>query len=178
MKFTHFWAALCALGFILAGCAEKPQEITPEPDITAQADVVYYLVRHAEKVLDVKDPPLTPEGQKRAEDLAARLSGVELDKIYSTDTLRTRDTAMPTVSAKGLPLTIYDGGELLDFSAELSAEKGHILIVGHSNTTPVLVSLLDGEAGLPIDEATEYDRFYIVARKGDETKTKLERYGH
>lgn len=51
-------------------------------------------------------------------------------------------------------------------------------MVGHSNTTPELVSILGGEPGPPIDEASEYDRLYVLvpAPEGD-TVTIRQRYG-
>jgi len=169
---------LLGLGVCVAllGCKDAPKT-----DATLST---YYLVRHAEKVLDVKDPALTEAGAQRAQDLAERLDGVKLSKIYSTDTKRTRDTAQPTADAQGLNITIYDASDLEGFAKQITAEKGHILVVGHSNTTPDLAKHLGGQAGEPIVEATEYDRFYIVKRlpyandsEAAAVTTKLERFG-
>lgn len=128
----------------------------------SQTETTYYLVRHAEKVLDMSDPPLTEIGQDRAQALAKRLDTVKLTRIYSTDTRRTRDTAKPTADAQGLEISFYDGTKLKAFSKTLKSEKGQILIVGHSNTTPDLTEYLSGIKSDPIVEATEYDRFYTV----------------
>ena len=43
---------------------------------------------------------------------------------------------------------------------ELTRDGLRHLVVGHSNTTPPLVELFGGDAGPPIDEASEYDRLY------------------
>jgi len=59
----------------------------------------------------------------------------------------------------------------------LLAENGHILVVGHSNTTPPLSALLGGPEGEPIVEATEYDRLYVVERTGVVVGGIIERYG-
>jgi len=53
---------------------------------------------------------------------------------------------------------LYDPRDLEGFAKRLLAENGHILVVGHSNTTPPLSALLGGPEGEPIVEATEYDR--------------------
>lgn len=140
-------------------------------------EATYYLVRHAEKVLDVTNPPLTPAGQARAAALALRLEEVKLTQIYSSDYIRTLDTARPTAKAQGVNVTVYDPSDLPRFAQKLKTESGHILIVGHSNTTPPLVGFLDGSPGSPIDEANEYDRFYVVKRFKDKTTTDMQRYG-
>lgn len=164
-----FVLSVAALGLIACSGGVKEAAVKDEG--------TYYLVRHAEKVLDRKDPPLTAVGKQRAEDLAERLADVKLTAIYSTDTLRTRDTAAPTAKAKNLPVTLYDGGDLPGFAAQLLKESGHILVVGHSNTTPDLSGHLGGETGEPIVEATEYDRFYVVKRAGETVSSKIERFG-
>lgn len=155
------------LGALLTACSSSP----------AEPDATYYLVRHAEKTKDKKDPALTDAGGQRALDLAARLKEVPLSKIYSSDYIRTRDTAAPIAGATGLNVVIYDPRDLEGFSQELLKETGHILVVGHSNTTPQLSELLGGDGGSPIVEATEYDRLYILKKQGDRIVTTLERYG-
>jgi len=154
-------------GALLTACATT----APEPDAT------YYLVRHAEKTKDKKDPALTEAGAKRAEDLVARLKNVPVTKIYSSDYRRTRDTAAPLAAAKELDVIIYNPRDLEGLSKQLLGEKGHIVVVGHSNTTPSLSELLGGEAGEPIIEATEYDRLYVLKRRGNDVVGKIERYG-
>ena len=113
-----------ALGAVLTACGTP----TSEPDAT------YYLVRHAEKTKAETDPALTEVGAKRAQDLAMRLKGVPLTKIYSSDYIRTRDTAAPIASEKNLDVVIYNPRDLEGVSKNLLTETGHILVVGHSNT--------------------------------------------
>lgn len=151
---------------LLLGCA------APTPGY----DTTYYLVRHAEKTTEKPDPALTQEGQKRAKDLADRLSAIPLTGIYSSDYRRTRDTAAPVSSEQGLEVVLYDPRDLDNFAKELLLQKGHILIVGHSNTTPELSGLLGGVTGDPIIEATEYDRLYVLQRRGSEVVSKIERF--
>ncbi len=161
----------CALGFLsflfLAGCV--PKETVP--------DAVYYLVRHAEKTAEKPDPALTEVGEKRARDLQARLKDVSLTAVYSSDYRRTRDTAAPIARDKGLSVDLYNPGLLSEFADGLLGQTGHILVVGHSNTTPALAEALGGEGGEPIIEATEYDRLYIVSRYADKIESEIQRYG-
>jgi len=139
----------------------------------SESDATYYLVRHAEKTKAKKDPSLTEAGTKRAQDLAVRLNDAPITKIYSSDFTRTRETAAPIASAKGLEVTLYNPRDLEGLSKHLLAETGHILIVGHSNTTPELSQLLGGDGGEPIVEATVYDR----QKSGDVVATNITRYG-
>lgn len=124
-----------------------------------------YLVRHSEKDLssdNYSDPPLTPCGEQRSENLRNFLSDVELDVIYSTDYNRTQKTALPTAMSKGLEVKEYNDEELVDFSKLLIKRKQDALVVGHSNTTGVLAGLLVGEEIGEFD-LDIYDRVYQVA---------------
>ncbi|MCL1045893.1 histidine phosphatase family protein [Shewanella electrodiphila] len=130
-----------------------------------------FLVRHAEKESG-NDPFLTAEGKIRAQNLSNLLQSVPLDAIYSTDYNRTQDTAKPTASVQSLTITSYNPRKLSDFATAIKANHHQrILIVGHSNTTPELVSLLGGIAEDEIVEATEFNRLYILTIDHQEQQT-------
>jgi broad specificity phosphatase PhoE len=123
-----------------------------------------YLVRHAEKELvasNPKDPQLTQCGQKRAESLVKFLKAVDLDAIYSTDYIRTKSTAQPISTQRGLEILKYNPKELNDFAKLLIGNKKDVLVVGHSNTTGVLAGLLAGEEIGSFNEDI-YNRIYQV----------------
>lgn len=123
-----------------------------------------YLVRHAEKELssdNPKDPPLTPCGEQRAASLEVFLSAVQLDAIYSSDFTRTRNTAQPVAQNRNMETRLYDHKNLEEFSKVLLERGENALVVGHSNSTPVLAGLLVGEKLEPIDESI-YNRIYQV----------------
>lgn len=138
-----------------------------QPDAGAQKNdetFTIYLVRHSEKDLasqNQSDPPLTPCGEQRSESLSSFLSAVDLDVIYSTNYNRTKNTALPTATSKGLEIKEYDHQKLQDFSNLLLESKQDALVVGHSNTTGVLAGLLVGEEVGEID-LDIYNRVYQV----------------
>lgn len=142
--------------------------------------VAVYLVRHGEKSTaeaDNRDPALNAAGRQRAEQLAQVLSAQQLQGIFTTDYRRTRETAAPVAAKQQIAVTEYDPRALAEFASKLCQGSGTSLVVGHSNTTPQLVALLGGEPGTAIDEASEYDRLYLVVRIGGQVSTFLQRYG-
>ena len=89
------------------------------------------------------------------------MSDVKLDIIYSTDYIRTHNTAGPTALSKELEPVKYDPNELEAFSKVLIDRKQDALVVGHSNTTGVLAGLLVGEEIGEFDTSI-YNRIYQV----------------
>ena len=189
MKIKPFVVLL--LTFLLQGC-QAPIESPP-----IEAESVFFLVRHAEKAdqsdapplteagglreqkpaqMMSEDPPLTEAGRLRAQNLADMLRDAGIERIYSSDTLRTRDTAAPLAAELGREIILYNHKELNGFAEELMSSPGRRLVVGHSNTTPELVRLLGGEPGSAISD-DEYDRLYVlVYRPGVGTSTVLLRF--
>jgi phosphohistidine phosphatase SixA len=162
---------LVALAFVSLGCQPPAEAPTSAPE------TVLFLVRHAEKADQSEDPPLTDVGQARARSLARMLREAGVERIYSSDFERTRDTAAPLASELGLEVTLYDPNQLPELAAVLLSSPGRALVVGHSNTTPELAGLLDGDPGPPIPE-TEYDRLYVLHhRPGVGTTTTVLRLG-
>lgn len=132
-----------------------------------------YLTRHAEKQHDgTSDPSLTEEGYKRASNLATFLKSKNIKTIYSTNYKRTMETANATAELLNITIRHYDPSALNEFAEQLISEKGNILVVGHSNTTPELVALLGGEAGEKMEE-TEFDRLYQLAINKNKVSTTI-----
>jgi phosphohistidine phosphatase SixA len=137
---------------------------------------VVFLVRHAEKADDSGDPPLSPAGRERAEELIHLLGKAGITKVWSTNYQRTRSTAAPVAVHLRLDVTLYDAADLAEFATILRTSPGRHLVVGHSNTTPKLVRALGGDPGDPIQD-WEYDRLYtVVTGPGPITAVQL-RYG-
>ncbi|MEW6991785.1 histidine phosphatase family protein [Colwelliaceae bacterium 6441] len=120
-----------------------------------------YLVRHAEKLSDQKNPSLTACGIKRAEQLAVMLEQANIKQIYSTNYLRTQQTAAPLARQLHLPVSDYSPRDLKLFAEKIIKTKQNALIVGHSNTTPQLAALITGKNVKSITEK-EYQMLYQI----------------
>ena len=156
---TRFAAIVLMASCILSGCATDAAWGTAARPVEP---LVVFLVRHGEKLDRSPDPSLSSAGVARAATLAAMLRGAGLDRVYSSDYARTRETARPVADAAGLTVRLYDPRDLAALAKTLRDSGGRHLVVGHSNTTPAMVTLLGGEPGAPIDEASEFDRLYVV----------------
>ena len=133
-----------------------------------------YLVRHAEKLTDDKNPSLSPAGIARAASLSEVLKTAQVDAIYSTDYKRTQETAQPTADRLNLSINSYDPRKLEEFATTISTElEGHLLVVGHSNTTPILVNHIIGEDKYPQLDESEYGDLYIVTLQGETPTVEL-----
>ncbi len=109
---------------------------------------VYYLIRHAEKDrsnADNQDPNLTIEGLKHAKRWAEYFEPINLDAVYSTTYLRTRQTVSLIAQQKQITIKPYDPATLYSEDFLKRTRRKHTLIVGHSNTIPKLVNNLIGE---------------------------------
>jgi len=137
-----------------------------------------FLVRHAEKVNASEDPKLSRAGKRRARALADLLEDAGIERIYSSDYRRCRDTANPLAARLEIPVELYDPHELASLAKKLKQTGENSLVVGHSNTTPELAAQLGGDPGPEIDEKSEYDRLYIVTLGANgEASSVLLRYG-
>ncbi|WP_299117296.1 histidine phosphatase family protein [uncultured Winogradskyella sp.] len=138
-----------------------------------QQTTTYYLIRHAEKDRSDKtnrDPHLTEVGQKRAANWANVLKDVKFDMVYSTDYNRTKETATPTAKANNIELTLYDPRNM-DGKAFMNTTKGKtVLVVGHSNTTPMFANALAGDKKYDMISDDNNANLYIVTITRD-TKT-------
>lgn len=121
------------------------------------------LVRHAEKLPDGQDPGLSGEGRARAERLAQMLGRAGLDAIYVSEAKRTQETAAPLAAATGVepqPVPAEQGGSLLR-RLKWRHRSDVVLVVGHSNTLPVVADGLGAPIGL-VDES-DYSGLWVIS---------------
>lgn len=126
------------------------------------------LVRHAEKQLGtIEDPPLTQEGDERAQRLAGlfgdRSPVGAIDAVYATKTRRAQATAAPLAARLGLQVIAAD-----DPPAALARRVRHdqhggvALVVGHSNTVPQIVAALTARRDIPAIPDDDFGTIYVV----------------
>jgi phosphohistidine phosphatase SixA len=148
----------------------------------AQRPTTVILVRHAEKVTDNpldRNPSLSPEGRRRARDLAALLRGRRVDAILVTQYKRTRETAAPLATSRGItPEATRMGGDSDEAAAEVvslirARHLGHtVVVIGHSTTVPKIIALLGGPRLRPLCE-NAYSHLYtlVIPRAGPASLT-------
>jgi broad specificity phosphatase PhoE len=136
-----------------------------------------YIVRHAEKQLEGKDPELAYVGEVRAKKLAQILEKEAIKRVLSTDYTRTRNTAQPTATAAGLTLEVYDPKNQEALVADLRASEGNVLVVGHSNTVSQLANAFvdEGEKFADLNDL-EYDFIYVVTLEKNGAKVVRKTY--
>jgi phosphohistidine phosphatase SixA len=116
----------------------------------AAGPALVLIVRHAEKADNSDDPVLSAAGRERALALAEALSDAAVEHVIVTHRQRTRLTAAPLLEARGLqPEVVGFGRDLAahvaDVAAAVRRQAGKVvLVVGHSNTVPLLVHALGG----------------------------------
>jgi broad specificity phosphatase PhoE len=141
----------------------------------AQSRKTIILVRHAEKVDASQDPELTDAGKQRAERLAKIIKKYKPGAIYSTDFRRTRDTAAPLATRRGLKVEMYDAkkpAELID--TMMKSKTKRFLVVGHSNTIPGLANLLGKKELFKNLDDAEHGVIWVVRLKdGQVRKTEV-----
>ncbi|MFY2764435.1 histidine phosphatase family protein [Arenimonas sp. MALMAid1274] len=147
-----------------------PAEAAPGAGAT-----VVVVVRHAEKATDdPRDPTLSEAGQARAAALATRLANTGLDAAFATQYRRTQLTAAPAAAQAGIEVGVrpVDAANAERYGPDLDRDLralpagSTVLVVGHSNTVPAIVSALSGQATPEMPE-TEYDRYTVVVLDAD-----------
>jgi broad specificity phosphatase PhoE len=144
-----------------------------------QVQTTVILIRHAEKdTAGGNDPELSAIGYQRAARLQAALEKYTPDAFYSTDFKRTKETILPWAKAVGQQIEIYDPKTPEAFANLLTTMTGKtMVVVGHSNTIPILVNLLAGTdeyKQLPDDEYTKI--FIISINKNGNRQVKVLTY--
>ena len=139
--------------------------------LSQQAGRTIFLVRHAEKAdAPADDPPLTPAGQKRAECLAQVLKDSGIKQIFVTDTRRTQQTAEPLAKALKIKPNVLPARDTPTLVRDLFyASGGNALVIGHSNTIPVVIQRLQG-GNVTIGD-NEFDRLFVLTVTGEGSGT-------
>ena len=149
---------------------------------SAMAQTVY-LVRHAEKADASADPVLSEAGQARAAALSAALADAHPGHVFTSPLQRTRLTAAPTAEFHSVTIEPvgFDGGTPAHVAAiaervRALPDDAVVLIVGHSNTVPLIARALGYAEAADMPEC-EYDRMTQLHLMGDAAHGLVSRYG-
>jgi broad specificity phosphatase PhoE len=111
---------------------------------------------------DPPGPPLNQAGSERAEELRHVLGDTGIEAIFVTQWLRTQLTARPLAADLGIDPTQIDVASEVVAAIRAQPSSSTVLVVGHTNTVPEIISGLGGPSGLII-QATEFDRMYVLS---------------
>jgi len=138
---------------------------------TTTYTTTYYIIRHAEKADSTRDTSLSAEGRARAEALRDTLISKNITKIFVTNYQRTQQTAEPLAIELGIAPTEIFANQTPKLIQQLKAINGeNVLIVGHSNTVPIIIDeLMENPQNVTITEKDFDDLYKVkVTKNGDE----------
>lgn len=144
----------------------------------------YILLRHSEKdtgaagsKMMAADPPLSKQGEQRAQSLLKVLEAYHPDAIYASNYTRTKATVSALAKKFNKEIQLYDPKSLTTFAGQLLQMHGKTIVVaGHSNTTPVLVNLLIKENRYPNMDEADYSHLWIVSLTRGKAVVKVVTY--
>lgn len=143
---------------------------------TSDETTTYYLIRHAEKDRTDKtnrNPNLNDKGLKRAKKWAKYFDLIDLDAVYSTNYNRTMQTAKPTADSKYLKIVNYDPRKMYDSIFKQNTKGKTVLVVGHSNTTPVFVNKILGKKKYEWMKDDDNSSLFIVTISNAKKTSKI-----
>ncbi len=139
---------LGAVSPVLSGASADV--ITRAAPVDTMQPALVLIVRHAEKADNSNDPPLSAAGQARAQAYAEAMSDANVEHVIVTHRQRTLQTAQPLATARGLTAEVVPFGSNMNEHVQLVADAIRrqagkvVLVVGHSNTVPMIVHALGG----------------------------------
>lgn len=153
--------------------------------------ITVFIVRHAEKENEPKqDPPLKKEGVARSQELAHVLAAAGVKTIYTSQFIRTKQTAEPLTAKTGVTATVLtlkpnpdnprliaeeSTAELINKILERPGES--VLVIGHSNWIPDVIKMLGSDTVPTIDEQKFDDLFVVTVYSKGKAKTAQLKYG-
>ncbi|MBL0939065.1 MAG: histidine phosphatase family protein [Gemmatimonadaceae bacterium] len=147
--------------------------------VEAQPTLVI-VVRHGEKQPTPNDPSLSEAGVARSLALDSAIAHSTPGTIVVSATKRTAETAAAVAKRTGVTPTVIalQGAHVKNVADAVMKASGVVLVVGHSNTVPAIVTALGGPKLPDICDAS-YDTMFIVtpARDGKPVQVVQSSYG-
>ena len=159
------------------GCT-APKSTYQTEDFTCYPKAVY-LFRHAEKqiIKGEDNPELTRAGFSRSNVLAQAMADITSGLIYSSEYTRTQQTVAPLAKQWSSDIIIKTAKDPeAQVEAALSNCNKHVIIAGHSNTIPNLISLFGVMEEITIED-NQYGDLYIIEWENAKPKLRIEQVG-
>jgi broad specificity phosphatase PhoE len=141
----------------------------------AQAQQGVFLIRHAEQVHDVENPPLTKEGLERAKTWATVFRGAGIKMIYTSKKMRTKQTGEVIAEELNIPLQKVSRRDINGLVDQIRKEHADdlVLIVTHSKILPKLLKAFEPFGEYPTIKPDDYDNLFIIVPKGKAEPTVI-----
>jgi phosphohistidine phosphatase SixA len=130
----------------------------------AIAQSTIFITRHADRYGTEPDPPLTPKGKEQAQALAQLLSDANIKHIFTTELIRTKETAEPLARKINVTPVVVPQSSFDDLIAKIRGSvkpNESVLVVGHRETVPRIVRALTGKDIPPLTSG-EYGRLIMI----------------
>lgn len=159
---------------VFTGAAVMPNRASAQPSLVV-------LVRHGEKQpTPADDPSLSDAGVARAQALAEALTNTTPTTIIVSARKRTAETAAVVAKRTGVTPTVIglDASHVKSVAEAVMKAKGVVLVVGHSNTVPAIVTALGGPKLPDICDASYATMFVVTpAANGQPTQVVRASFG-
>ncbi len=179
---TRLRSVLIGLLILTMSVLTGSSETSASSQESATPPMTIILVRHAEKKVvppENKDPDISDEGVKRAEELAKMFGDAGIGAIYASQYKRTQQTVKPLADKLGLTPTSIEAQKTPELIKQIRAQKAGqvVFVAGHNNTVPEVIAALGGPK-LPIIPETQYDNLFILSINSDGSAKLLKlKYG-
>ena len=160
-----------------SGCT-APKSTYQTENFTCYPKAVY-LFRHAEKqiIKGEDNPELTRAGFSRSNVLAQAMADITPGLIYSSEYTRTQQTVAPLAKQWSSDIIIKTAKDPeAQVEAALSNCNKHVIIAGHSNTIPNLISLFGVMEEITIED-NQYGDLFIIEWVNAKPKLRVEQVG-
>ena len=147
--------------------------ISATPSAFAQEAI--FLIRHAEQVHDVENPPLTEDGFDRAKTWATVFRDTGIKMIYTSKKMRTKQTGEVIAQELNIPLQTLSRRDIDGLVNQVRKEHADdlVLIVTHSKILPKLLKAFAPSGEYPTIKMDDYDNLFIIIPKGKAKPTVM-----
>ena len=139
------------------------------------AQEAIFLIRHAEQMHDVENPPLTEDGFDRAKTWATVFRDTGIKKIYTSKKMRTKQTGETIAQDLNIPLQQVSRRDIEGLVNLIREEHADdiVLIVTHSKILPKILKTFAPLGEYPTIKPGDYDNLFIVVPKGGAEPTVM-----